>query len=154
MTQLAVLPQDSLQRRCDDPGAGIQIGPGCPDGLGLKQLLDRQRQVALHGVDARDPVRLRRDQRVQVGGHELDVRGHADGAEQLARDRAEERLAELVVRQAFRQIGEVPLDVGPQRPVAYVLAQRDFEIGHCGLHAPFVQLDALDRVLVAAGPVA
>src|ERR1700681_2338939 len=47
----------------------------------------------------------------------------------------------------------MPLDLGPQRTLAHVAAQRPFELDHRRLHAAFVQLNALDRVALAAVPV-
>ena len=78
----------------------------------------------------------------------------ADGAEGLARDRAEERLGKLAVGQRVDHLVEPPLDARPDGALVHFVAEaRAHQLDACP-DVLLVQLDALDRVLLAAAPVA
>ena len=96
---------------------------------------------------------VRECKRIQIRGNELDVGGNADGTEELAGHRTEEGLAELAVRQAVDQVGEVPLDLDPEVASAHIFAQCQLERLDGLADALVVQIDALDRILLRRVPV-
>ncbi len=119
-----------------------------------EQFLDQQLDGAAVDVDLGLDVRRDVRERVEVERHELDRRVDAHGAEGLPRDRAEERLREVVVRQRVDDLGEAALDARPDRALVHVLAEHAVHDLDRAVHVLRVQPDALDRVALAAAPVA
>jgi hypothetical protein len=119
-----------------------------------QQLLGEELDVATVRVQLGLDVRLHAAERIEVERDELDGRVDTDRAEGLARDRAEERLRELVVGERVDDLVESPLDARPDRAFVHVLAEPvPHQLDAAG-DVLVVELDALDRVLLAAAPVA
>ena len=119
-----------------------------------QQLLGEQFDVAAVGVDLGLDVRAHVAERVEVQRDELDRRIDADRAEGLARDRAEERLDEFVVRQRIDDFVEPALDARPDGAFVHVLAQALAHELDAARDVLVVELDALHRIFLAATPVA
>jgi hypothetical protein len=93
-------------------------------------------------------------ERVEIGGDEFHVRGHTDGAEDAPADRAEERLGELRVRERRDLLRELGVDAPPERPLERLRAERVAQLGDGAIDPAVVELDALDRIVLAAARVA
>src|SRR5262249_20945364 len=85
---------------------------------------------------------------------ELDVGRDADGAEQPAADGAEEGLGELRVGERHDLCGELAANLLPQAAVGGVPPELEAQRGNGLVDVLVVQLDALDRIALAALPVA
>ena len=93
-------------------------------------------------------------ERVEVERDEFDRGIDADRAESAPRDRAEEGLRELVVGQRIDDLGEAALDGRPDRALVDVVAEPVPHQLDRAVDVAVVEVDALDRVLLAAAPVA
>ncbi len=134
--------------------AALEVAPGGAEAVVGQELLEQEIERAAIGVAVRHDDRARAAERIDLEREELDFRVHADRVEEPPRDRAEESFQELRIgeyRDAPRIVG---LDRRPQRGVQRGISEallhlRDRLVDHGG-----VELEALDDVGLAAGPVA
>jgi hypothetical protein len=134
--------------------AFLQIPPRSAEAQVAEQVFEQQRQRAAVLVPARDARRLAAGKRVQIRRDELDFGGNADRAEQPARDRAEEGLAELFVCEAGDLIREQRADRDPEFAVQRPLAEPQLQFGDRDVDPAVIEVDALDGIALAAFPVA
>ena len=107
--------------------AVVEVAPRRMEADIAEQVLEQQIQRAVVEVHVGADRARDAGQRIEAGRNELDPGSHADRAEQLPRDGAEESLGELGVRQRLDQAGEAVPNLRPQvaveRPLAKLFAQ-------------------------------
>ena len=119
-----------------------------------QQFLDEQLQRPAIDVVLGLDVRGDAAERVEVEREEFDGRVDADRAERLARDRAEVRLLEFGVGQRVDDLGVAALDARPDRPLVDLVAEPAPHQLDAAVDVSRVKPDALDRIALAAAPVA
>ena len=135
---------------CHQPRRWHQVGPGRAERLRLEQLPISSRQESPRIVAARDPVRVlaAASGSRSVATNSISPADTPTVPNSLPRDRAEEGLAELAVRQAVDQVGEMPLDLDPERrAAAHSRRSARSSASMVSLHHMLIQIDALDRIL-------
>src|SRR6185436_17731883 len=116
----------------------------------LEQQLERAPIAVNVGLDRRGD----RADRIQIERDEFDRRIDTNRAEGAPRDRVEEGLVELQVRQLIDQLGEAALDAAPQRALDRVFAEPLAHVRDGAIDALVIELDTLDSIALAATPIA
>ncbi len=119
-----------------------------------QQFFDQQFGRAAIHVDLGLDVRLDVGERIEIQRDEFDGLVHADRAEGPARDGTEKSLGKLAVRQRVDDFIEPPLDARPDRTLLGFVTEATNHQLDGAVHIPCVQFDALDRVFLAAAPIA
>ena len=139
----------------DDPHAAIEVEIRRAEAEVGEHFLEQQLERAAIAVDGGLDRRGDRAHRIQVERDELDRGVDADRAEGAARDGVEEGLVELQVRQLVDQLGKAALDAAPERALGRILAAEPLaHVRDGAIDALVVELDTLDRIALAAAPVA
>ena len=138
----------------DVPYAALEVDPRALQRDVIEQVLDQHADITAVAVETRLGVAACALERVEVDRCELDALIDADRAEEPPRNGAEERPCERRVGQPGAALQEPITQQTPQIAVGGLVAVRRAHLGDGAIDPEIVEIDALDRVLLAAVPVA
>ena len=138
---------------CDMPHAALKVYPGALQRDVIEQVLDQHADITAVAVATRLGVAACALERIEVDRRELDALIDAHRAEQPARNRAEEGPCERRVGQSRAALQESISQQAPESAIGGVVTESRSHPGDGTIDPEIVEVDALDRVLLAAMPV-
>ena len=138
----------------DVPYAALEVDPRALQRDVIEQVLDQHADITAVAVETRLGVAACALERIEVDRRELDALIDADRAEQPPRNGAEEGPCERRVRQSRAALQEPIPQQTPQITVGRLATEHRAHLGDGAIDPKIVEIDALDRVLLAAVPVA